>query len=110
MGEVQSRTHAEGESESTFEAATRTISNPNRCNAVTYFAYQINKTQIVRFKILAITRRVIDPAGDSKVTLQPPRFAGEVSVIIAKAPCVLQFKVRKPIYQIDPLCIGAEDN
>jgi hypothetical protein len=81
VGEVQSRTHAEGESESTFEASTRAISNPNRCHAVTYFAYQINKTQIVRFKILAITRRVIDPAGDSKVTLQPPRFAGEVSVI-----------------------------
>ncbi|GAB4392888.1 MAG: hypothetical protein Tsb0032_10220 [Kiloniellaceae bacterium] len=81
VGEVQTRSHAEGESESTFEAATRSISNRNHCHAVTYFAYQINKTQIVRFKILAITRRVIDPAGDSKVTLQPPRFAGEVSVI-----------------------------
>ena len=81
VGEVQSRSHAEGESESTFEASTRTISNRNRCHAVTYFAYQINKTQIVRFKIVAITRRVIDPAGDSKVALQPPRFAGAVSVI-----------------------------
>ena len=81
IGEVQTRNHAEGESESTFEASTRTISNPNRCHAVTYFAYQINKTQTIRFKVLAITRRVIDPAGDSKVTLQPPRFAGEVSVI-----------------------------
>ena len=81
IGEVQSRTHAEGESESTFESATRTISNRNRCHAVTYFAYQINKTQIVRFKIVAITRRVIDPAGDSKVTIVPPRFTGEISVI-----------------------------
>lgn len=81
VGEVQSRSHAEGESEATFESATRTISNPNRCHAVTYFAYQINKTQIVRFKILAITRRIIDPVGDSKVTIVPPRFAGEVSVI-----------------------------
>jgi len=81
VGEVQSRSHAEGESESTFEASTRSISNPNKCHAVTYFAYQINKTQIVRFKILAITRRIIDPAGDSRVTLQPPRFDGEVSVI-----------------------------
>jgi hypothetical protein len=81
VGEVQSRSHAEGESESTFESSTRTISNPNRCHAVTYFAYQINKTQIVRFKILAITRRVIDPAGDSKVAIVPPRFTGEVSVI-----------------------------
>jgi len=81
VGEVQSRTHAEGESEESFEASTRTISNPNRCHAVTYFAYQINKTQIIRFKILAITRRIIDPAGDSKVAILPPRFAGEVSVI-----------------------------
>ncbi|MEO3430834.1 hypothetical protein AAFN88_18410 [Pelagibius sp. CAU 1746] len=81
VGEVQTRNHAEGESESTFEAATRSISNPNRCHAVTYFAYQINKTQIVRFKILSITRRIIDPAGDSKVATLPPRFAGEVSVI-----------------------------
>jgi len=81
IGEVQSRTHAEGESESTFEAATRTIANPNKCHAVTYFAYQINKTQIIRFKILAVTRRVVDPAGDSKVSTLPPRFSGEVSVI-----------------------------
>jgi hypothetical protein len=81
VGEVQSRVHAEGESESTFEAATRSISNPNRCHAVTYFAYQINKTQIVRFKVVAITRRVVDPAGDSKVETVPPRFAGEVAVI-----------------------------
>ena len=81
IGEVQSRTHAEGESESTFEASTRTIANPNRCHAVTYFAYQINKTQTIRFKILAITRRIIDAAGDNKVATLPPRFAGEVSVI-----------------------------
>lgn len=81
VGEVQTRSHAEGESESSFEASTRTIANPNRCHAVTYFAYQINKTQIIRFKILSITRRVIDPAGDSKVTALPPRFAGEVAVI-----------------------------
>lgn len=81
VGEVQSRTHAEGESESSFEASTRTISNPNRCHAVTYFAYQINKTQTIRFKVVAITRRVVDPVGDSRVALKPPRFAGEVSVI-----------------------------
>jgi hypothetical protein len=81
VGEVQSRSHAEGESESSFEASTRTISNPNRCHAVTYFAYQINKTQTIRFKVVAITRRVVDPAGDTKVALNPPRFKGEVSVI-----------------------------
>ena len=81
VGEVQSRSHAEGESESTFEAATRTISNPNRCHAVTYFAYQIDKRQIVRFRIKAIRRRVVDPAGDSGVTLNPPTFTGDVAII-----------------------------
>jgi hypothetical protein len=81
IGEVQSRTHAEGESEDSFEASTRTFTNPNRCHAVTYFAYQINKKQTTRFRIVAIRRRVIDPAGDSKVALNPPTFAGEVAVI-----------------------------
>jgi len=27
--------------------------------------------------------------------------ANEASVVIAKAPCVLQFRIRKPVYQID---------
>lgn len=81
VGEVQSRSHAEGESESTFEAATRTISNPNRCHAVTYFAYQIDKRQIVRFRIKSVRRRVVDPAGSTDVTLNPPTFTGEVAVI-----------------------------
>ena len=81
VGEVQSRVHAEGESESTFESATRTLHNPNRCHAVTYFAYQIDKTQIIRFKVTAITRRVVDSAADSKVEVLPPRYSGEVSVI-----------------------------
>jgi hypothetical protein len=81
MGEVQSRQHAEGESEDSYEASTRSFSNPNRCHAVTYFAYQINKTQTTRFSIVAIHRRVIDPAGDTEVTAVPPRFSGDVSVI-----------------------------
>jgi len=81
VGEVQSRSHAEGESESTFEAATRTIENKNRCHAVTYFAYQLNKRQTIRFKLLAILRRVVDPAGDSKVDVRPPQLNGNISVI-----------------------------
>ncbi len=33
--------------------------------------------------------------------------ADEVSVVIAKAPCVLMFKVKQPVYSIDPkLCNG----
>jgi len=35
--------------------------------------------------------------------------ADEPSVVIAKAPCVLQFKVKKPVYRIDTeLCIGCK--
>jgi hypothetical protein len=81
VGEVQSRTHAEGESESSFEASTRTLCNPNRCRAITFFSYQINKRQTVRFVIERIDRRVIDPAGDTAVTNIPPKLSGEVSVI-----------------------------
>ncbi len=51
----------------------------------------------------------IDPYDLKEVerVLREELAAGEPSVIIAKAPCILQFKVRKPVYQIDPeLCVG----
>ena len=64
---MQSRTHAEGESESAYEASTRTIENKNQCHAVTYFAYQLVKRQILRFRIKAVLRRVVDAAAGSVV-------------------------------------------
>lgn len=81
VGEVQSRSHAEGESEDHFEASSRMFSNPNRCHAVTYFFYQINKTQVIKFTVEAIRRRVVDPAADTRVTNNPFTSRGEVSVI-----------------------------
>lgn len=81
VGEVSTRTHTEGESEDHFESASREFSNPNRCHAVTFFFYQINKTQTVRFKIVAIQRRVIDPAADTRVTNNPFVANGDVSAI-----------------------------
>ncbi len=81
VGEVQTRTHAEGESENHFEASSRVFSNPNRCQTVTFYFYRINKTQTVRFTIENIERRVIDPAVNTEVTNNPPRLAGGVSVI-----------------------------
>ncbi len=81
MGEVQSRTHAEGESEDHFEAASRTFSNPNQCRAITFFFYQINKIQKVKFEVLAVTRRVIDPAGNAKVAVRPSLPDSGLSVI-----------------------------
>ena len=81
VGEVSTRTHTEGESADHFESASREFSNPNKCHAVTFFFYQINKTQTVRFKIVAIQRRVIDPAADTRVTNNPFVADGDVSAI-----------------------------
>jgi hypothetical protein len=61
IGEVQTRAHTETESEDHFESSSREFSNANRCHAVTYFFYQVNKTQTVTFRILSVTRRVKDP-------------------------------------------------
>jgi hypothetical protein len=81
MGEVQSRTHAEGESEDSFESATRTFENKNQCHAVTYFAYQLVKRQTLRFRIVAVLRRVIDAAADSGVVARPLRPATGIKVL-----------------------------
>jgi hypothetical protein len=81
VGEVSTRTHIEGESADHFESASREFSNPNKCHAVTFFFYQINKTQIVRFRIVAIQRRVIDPAADTRITNNPFVADGDVSAI-----------------------------
>ena len=81
VGEVSTRVHSEGQSEDHFESSSREFSNPNRCHAVTYFFYQINKTQTVRFKIVAIQRRVIDPSADTRVSHNPFIADGGVSAI-----------------------------
>jgi hypothetical protein len=81
VGEVQSRSHAEGESEDHFESASRVFANPNRCHAITFYFYQINKTQTVRLTLESIRRRVIDPAGDTRIANNPFTSRGEVSVI-----------------------------
>ena len=81
VGEVSTRTHSEGESSDHFESASREFSNPNKCHAVTFYFYQINKTQTVRFKIVAIQRRVIDPAADTRVTNNAFLADGDVSAI-----------------------------
>ena len=81
MGEVQSRSHAEGESESAYEAATRVIENKNCCHAVTYFAYQLVKRQTMTFRIKSVLRRVIDPAGDVGLSARPLQPNTNVAVI-----------------------------
>lgn len=83
VGEVQSRTHTEGESEDAYEASTRTFENKNDCHAVTYFAYQLVKQQTLKFRIVAVLRRVVDAAGDSSVVARPVRPGTGVKVLPA---------------------------
>jgi hypothetical protein len=81
VGEVQTRSHAEGQSSDHFESASREFQNHNKCHAVTYFFYRINKTQVVRFYIESIQRRVIDPACNTKVAINPFVSRGDVAVV-----------------------------
>ncbi len=81
VGEVSSRSHTESESEDHQESSSREFTNQNRCHAVTYFFYQINKTQTVKFKIVAIQRRVIDPAANTRVSNNPFVADGGVTAI-----------------------------
>ena len=79
IGEVESRTHTEGESQDHFESASRTFSNPNKCHALTFYFFRINKSQTIRWTLEAIERHVIDPAAPTGVDLNPPTAAGGVS-------------------------------
>jgi hypothetical protein len=79
IGEVESRTHTEGESQDHFESASRVFSNPNKCHALTFYFFRINKSQTVRWTLVSIERHVIDPAAPTGVDLNPPTAAGGVS-------------------------------
>lgn len=81
VGEVQTRTHTQGESEDHFESSSREFSNPNKCHAITFFFYRINKTQTLKFTLESIERRVIDPMADTKVTNNPFLSNGSVATI-----------------------------
>jgi len=70
-----------GESEDHFESSSREFSNSNRCHAVTFFFYRINKTQTIKFTLETIERRVVDPAVDTKVTNNSFASRGDVSTI-----------------------------
>ena len=81
VGEVSSRSHTQAESEDHFESSSREFSNPNKCHAVTFYFYQINKIQTVKFSIVSIERRVIDPAANTRVSNNPFVSSGDVAVI-----------------------------
>lgn len=81
IGEVHSRSHAEGESESSYEAATRIIENKNECHAVTYFAYQLVKKQTLRLKVKSVIRRLKDPVGVTQITTRSQIASSGVDLV-----------------------------
>lgn len=81
IGEVQTRSHKEGETSDHFESSSREFSNLNKCHSVTYYFYRLNKKQIITFEIVAITTRVIEEGAKTKVTSNPYLPTGGVSVV-----------------------------
>jgi hypothetical protein len=81
IGEVSNRTHTEGESEDHFESASRVFSNPNRCRALSFLFYRINKCQTLKWTLVAIDRRVDDPAAPTGVALNPAPINRRVAII-----------------------------
>ena len=81
IGEVETRAHTETESEDHFETSSRVFSNPNRCHALSFYFYKLMKCQTVRFRLVGIDRRVLDPAAPTSVRPNPPIPTGGVSVV-----------------------------
>ncbi len=87
VGEVQSRNYAEGESEAQYESSSRMFKNPNKCSAVTYLFHKINKVQKIRFKLVAIERRVDDIAAPTGARQRVPLdTAGKITVLPQMIP------------------------
>jgi hypothetical protein len=81
IGEVATRAHSEGDSEDQYESSSRLFSNPNRCHALTFQFYKLNKCQTIRWELIGIERHVLDPAAPTSVQLNPPAPTGQVAVI-----------------------------
>jgi hypothetical protein len=86
VGEVSSRTHTEGESEDHFEASSREFSNPNKCHAITFLFYRIDKTETIKFDLVAIERRVLDPVALMPVPANPFRAVGQIATVPQEVP------------------------
>jgi len=57
------------------------FTNPNRCHALTFMFYKLNKCQTLKWELIGITRRVDDPAAPTGITLNDPPPFGGVTVI-----------------------------
>jgi hypothetical protein len=86
IGEVSTRTHSQGESEDHFEASSREFSNPNKCHAITFLFYRINKIETIKFELVAIERRVLDPVTPMPVPANPFLPVGQLASVPQEVP------------------------
>lgn len=86
VGEVSTRAHSEGESEDHFESSSREFANPNRCHALTFLFYRLDKGETITFELVAIERRVLDAAAPAPVPANPVRAVGQVASIPQEVP------------------------
>jgi len=92
IGEVSSRTHIEGESEDHFEASSREFSNFNKCHAVTYMFYRLNKKQRIKFELVAIEKRVVDDNAPIGGVLQPSAAKIPIALVPQDVPATAVLK------------------
>jgi hypothetical protein len=81
VGEVQTRAHSEGESEDQYESTSRVFSNPNRCHALSFLFYKLNKCQTLRWELVGIERRLDDPAAPTGIRLNDPVPSSGVAIL-----------------------------
>lgn len=92
IGEVSSRTHIEGESQDHFEASSREFKNPNRCHAITFMFYRLNKKQRIKFELVAIERRVLDESAPVAGILQAAATGIPVAFVPQDIPATVLLK------------------
>jgi hypothetical protein len=92
IGEVSSRTHIQGESEDHFEASSREFTNYNKCHAVTYMFYRLNKKQKIKFELVAIERRVLDNNAPIGGVLQPAAARVPIALVPQDIPATATLK------------------
>jgi hypothetical protein len=98
IGSVDTRTHSQGESEDHFEASSREFANPNHCHAVTYLFYRLNKRQIITFELIAIERRINDPAAPVRGSLINPKLTAPVAPLPQSLPATSkEFAAGSPV-------------
>lgn len=107
IGEVTSRQHTEGETTEHYESTTRSFSNANKCHAVTYLFYRLNKRQKVTFELTGIERRVVNEAAPVGLNLLPVA-AAKLNLIAEDIPVTKAAKVNVEFAKANANLAGAQ--